>query len=417
MIGQYLRTVWAGFRLALLGRPTLDGSSLTPGMIWVFALAGAALSCGLSYLGVEPPRKFVFDALRTEAFDIVTTLLAGFLLAKAFAEPRLIWRLPALLIAAGFLPLCINYLTHDHLLPHWAKGNSHAYYLWYALMLLWWTGILYQALSVLVADQPVAKRVTLSVYVIGLTTALAYPLDHQRFWEKDFIAENQLRQQNQPKPLVAESVFVEQPRLLGAALTGLAAGEPGKTEMYFVGFGGDGSQKVFMREVQYVARQFRSRFGAEGRTLTLLNDRENPKLLPMASVSNLDEALRVVAQRMNVEEDILFLFLTSHGSRQHELKVELGGVGLHPLSAGKLSQLLRESGIRWRIIVVSGCYSGGFIDSLKDERALIITAARADRTSFGCSDTAEFTYFGRAFFEQALNQTRSFSEAFRKAQL
>ena len=44
-----------------------------------------------------------------------------------------------------------------------------------------------------------------------------------------------------------------------------------------------------------------------------------------------------------------------------------------------------------------------------------MTAARADRTSFGCSDDAEFTYFGRAYLQQALNQTTSFTEAFAKA--
>jgi len=41
-----------------------------------------------------------------------------------------------------------------------------------------------------------------------------------------------------------------------------------------------------------------------------------------------------------------------------------------------------------------------------------MTAARKDRTSFGCSDEAEFTYFGRALVDEALRNTRSFVEAF-----
>jgi hypothetical protein len=39
---------------------------------------------------------------------------------------------------------------------------------------------------------------------------------------------------------------------------------------------------------------------------------------------------------------------------------------------------------------------------------LIITAsAEANKTSFGCTDDADFTYFGRAFFDEALRQEHS----------
>ena len=70
---------------------------------------------------------------------------------------------------------------------------------------------------------------------------------------------------------------------------------------------------------------------------------------------------------------------------------------------------------RDKIIVISSCYSGGFIPALKDERTLIITASRADRVSFGCSEEANFTYFGDALFTQALNQTDDLEHAFKLA--
>jgi len=65
--------------------------------------------------------------------------------------------------------------------------------------------------------------------------------------------------------------------------------------------------------------------------------------------------------------------------------------------------------------VVSACFSGGFIDALRDEGTLVITAARHDRSSFGCDDKADLTYFGRAFFKEALPSSRSFQDAFAKA--
>ena len=88
---------------------------------------------------------------------------------------------------------------------------------------------------------------------------------------------------------------------------------------------------------------------------------------------------------------------------------------LRDLPARELGHLLKESGIRWKVIVVSACYSGGFIEPLRDDSTLIITAARHDRASFGCADENDFTYFGRAFFKESLPLSRSFHDAFSKA--
>jgi len=82
------------------------------------------------------------------------------------------------------------------------------------------------------------------------------------------------------------------------------------------------------------------------------------------------------------------------------------------LPARELRNLLRESRIRWKVVLISACYSGGFVDALKDEHTLVITAARHDRASFGCADENDFTYFGRAFFKESLPRARSFEDAF-----
>jgi hypothetical protein len=67
------------------------------------------------------------------------------------------------------------------------------------------------------------------------------------------------------------------------------------------------------------------------------------------------------------------------------------------------------------VVLVSACFSGGFIDPLKDDGTLVITAARRDRRSFGCADENDFTHFGRAFFKEALPEAKSFQQAFKKA--
>ncbi|MBI3916692.1 MAG: peptidase C13 family protein, partial [Betaproteobacteria bacterium] len=88
---------------------------------------------------------------------------------------------------------------------------------------------------------------------------------------------------------------------------------------------------------------------------------------------------------------------------------------LAPIDPPALKQALDESGIKWKIVVVSACYSGGFIDPLKDENAMIITASSANRQSFGCGNESDSTYLARALFDEALRKTRSFEAAFQVA--
>jgi hypothetical protein len=77
--------------------------------------------------------------------------------------------------------------------------------------------------------------------------------------------------------------------------------------------------------------------------------------------------------------------------------------------------VLEKSSIRYKVIVISACYSGGFVDALKDDTTMVITAAREDRASFGCGTKSEITDFGRAFFVEGMNHNDSFTAAFEEA--
>ena len=63
-------------------------------------------------------------------------------------------------------------------------------------------------------------------------------------------------------------------------------------------------------------------------------------------------------------------------------------------------------------MIISACYSGVFTRPLADPNTLIITAADADHSSFGCKDKKEWTYFGDAFFNTALRRTTNLRDAF-----
>ena len=116
------------------------------------------------------------------------------------------------------------------------------------------------------------------------------------------------------------------------------------------------------------------------------------------------------------DEDVLFLTLSSHGD-QDIVQLSNPPLEMDNLEAAWLREALDASGIRWRVIVVSSCYSGSFIDELSSPTTVVITASAADKMSFGCTNSAEMTYFGQAFFAESLRENTSFEAAFKAASL
>ena len=213
----------------------------------------------------------------------------------------------------------------------------------------------------------------------------------------------------------AEVLLITQGPRIEAEVNRIAASEPGHPGVYFVGFAGVGRQKVFSDEIKLAAQRVSDRYDAEHRTVLLLNDRRDVDSHPIATVEGLKLALKDVAAKMDVEQDVLFLSLSSHGSEDPSLSVSNIGVSLRDLSGADLADALRASGIKWKVIVISACHAGAFIDALHDDNSIILTAAAADRTSFGCSDDRELTYFGEAFYRDALPQSATLQDAFSKA--
>lgn len=213
-----------------------------------------------------------------------------------------------------------------------------------------------------------------------------------------------------PDPL--EEALLNQGGLLQEALAQVPA-STADIELYSLVLAGDGNQSVFLREADYVSDMLKSRFGAVGQ-ITLVNHRDHLADRAMATRENLARAARRLAERSG-PEDLVFVYLTTHGSHEHELVLDQPRLQLADLPADELAAALAPLKERDKVIVISACYSGGYIEPLKDERTLVMTASRADRVSFGCSEEADFTYFGDALFAQALNQTDDLQQAFELA--
>jgi hypothetical protein len=111
----------------------------------------------------------------------------------------------------------------------------------------------------------------------------------------------------------------------------------------------------------------------------------------------------------------MVIYMTSHGARNHALAAAHWPLEVPPVTPEMLRAMLDEAGIRQRVIAVSACYSGGWIEPLATPSSLIMTAADATHTSYGCGTKSELTFFGRAVFDEQLRQTHSFADAFAKA--
>jgi hypothetical protein len=213
----------------------------------------------------------------------------------------------------------------------------------------------------------------------------------------------------------AEALLFDQSARIDEALAAIRPDGSAVAKAFFVGFAGVGDQKVFAQEIGLASRVLSERYGMEGRRLSLLNDERDLERAPLATVSGLRYVLRGLAARMNVDRDVLFLAISSHGAADPAIAVSNADLPLDDLTDEDLAEALEDSGIKWRVVVISACYAGGFIESLKSPRTIVITAAAADRTSFGCSNDRDLTYFGEAFYRDALPEARSLRDAFETA--
>ena len=251
------------------------------------------------------------------------------------------------------------------------------------------------------------------VSVLGVTLADSYLLFDVHLWEmppeEDSTATAQESQDT-------ESAFFDQRAAIDEAVRHLQPQRPGATDLYYVGFAGDGNQGVFRRESLFAQRIFAARMGTATRALQLINDRADHDTFPFASVVGLRYALSRIGAAMDPNDDVLILFLTSHGSREGGIFIRNGATSVaSDLPPSELRSALDDAGIRWRIVVVSACYSGVFVEPLKSDTTAIITAADAQHTSFGCEDDRDLTYFGEAFLRDSLPKAPSLAAAFERA--
>jgi Peptidase C13 family len=405
----WLQNLAAGVRLAFFLRPAALPFHVSANQFIAIAASSLAVSiaCSLALAGLDGFLNL--QALPSEMFWVPLALLSGYLVGRLVHDSRYALLVPIAVGAIG-IPLTIAsslvWFAADHrwlAAPVIAAGATPIYQLVFA----WWALATLVAISRLVG--PSSRRPAIPAAVVALVVFLpAYLVPSEPVWERSFDTQD-AGERAQP---FSESALYAQPELLLAAEQQLRPGRPGVEDLYFVGFAPYASQDVFKKETLSIGKLMDERFDTAGRSILLISHASVADKYPIATLTSLREALDAVAEFIDPEEDVVLLHLTSHGSESHELSVEFRGLELQAIRPEDLRSALDDAGIKWRIVVVSACYSGGFIEALKDEHTMVVTASDAKHTSFGCGNDFDFTYFSKAYYDEALRKTYSFEQAF-----
>jgi hypothetical protein len=402
--------------LGLLLRPGAQPGlppALRPAPLQLVLLFALALALDLSYdlyaVGWAGGR---FDpmALPVVSFWALATLLAAWALAALDRQPQRLLELAT----AGFALACWESVFAYGLAigaDRWPwLDRNYGPLSWAPLI---WSGLAFALLAVrLGAPRPPARRLRVFVLALALLLAPQWAVNPgTRLW----VAAGAQRVLTGPDAPQAEQTLYGQFDLLDDALDAIEPGQSGITELFTISFAGDGTQEVFLNEANGADAVMAEAFGSGDHSLVLANSQGHPQERPFATASALQRALAAMAERMNPDEDVLALVLSSNGTPDHRLVVSMPPYEFEDLTPERLRGLLDDAGIRYRVIVVSACYGGGYVDALAGDDTLVIAAAAADRTSFGCRDGTQWTDFGRAYFAEALTQTASFEGAFRLA--
>lgn len=396
-----LRNLGSGLALLGLRRLTPDRFARNFDQLVALLILNLLIWAGLDTMHAEPGSELRLDGLYGWSFYLLMALFAFSLVARAYgrqADTRALL-IPALSVSpyvlAGFW-----LLTDVPQLDARPALETVA-----AVIYLIFLGVRVIQAAYTTARGGAVFVATLFIVAAPLTLR-ALDLD-TRLWLSDDV------DQSQEADADTEALLYDQSARLVSAVEHMAPREAG-ANVFYLGFAGDGEQEIFKREALFAEQVLGEHFSSEDRSVSLINDSEDRDSYPLASVSALQQSLKLIASRMDTEQDVLVLMLTSHGSPDG-LEVANGSLPLAQLDPADLQRALDASGIKWRVIIVSACYAGVFIDALKGDDTLVITASDAKHSSFGCDDDRDLTYFGEAFLKDSVPGSKTLEEAFRKS--
>lgn len=407
LLGRDLaRNLLAGARLALFLRVRALDFRVSSAQCFALILVCLALWLALGVAQQGIPGEVDTGALAIALAAIPILLAACVLAAGLFGQARLALAFAVVLSASAPAFLLVDYaaeLAWDRAVPDYTVILD-----W--VIVAWAVGIAVRAQIVLTGWRGRSSALALLLFA-ALAAALLEIAPRAQIW----VATSDEDSGDAEPSLTQEEVFHQQGRMLDERLAALEPERRGVPDLYFVGVAGDSGQDTFYSEVESIRDLLDDRFDTEDRSIELINNPATLTEQPIATVSNLRTALSFLGNTINTEEDIVLLHISTHGTSDYQLKLDMPPLELAQLTPSALARMLAESGIKWKVIVISACFSGGFVEPLRGPNTLVITAADAFHSSFGCSYDSDYTWFSEALYDEALRDTFSFEEAFEAA--
>ena len=411
-----------GLRAGFFLPPRTAGRSPAPLQVALLFIAYFAIEVALSRLTFVGPARFdtqawlagwwsslVFVGAAWWAFSAaennsrkgsrLSRVAACFTLSLVAATPSVV--IYELLMAA---------LAHRLIKPS-ARYSVWLYWSIYGVFMFWSFGVL--AVLIRRFSGWTAKTAIFVLVMMACSGVSIWQFD-QRAWQEDYSSQSKA-DADKPRLRLSQQSFEAQQALWATKVNALAPQRDGVAEVYGLVFAPYAAEDVFKRESTLVTDILNQRFDAQGRVLHLLNHGATTQSHLWATPQNAERAIQALAERMDKDNDVLVVYLTSHGGSDFKLAASHWPLDVEPLTPQLLRTALDKAGIRNRVIAVSACYSGGWVAPLAGDNTLVMTAADATHTSYGCGRLSELTYFGRAMFDEQLRKTRSFEQAFANA--
>lgn len=403
-----LNSFFRGVSLACFRPCSKEAFHVSWDALWVVIAFNTLVSVAYQYFDTQPPREFSMNGILGVLSNYGMCFLGAYLTMLPYRSRERLLDYLVIGSYAGVFPT-LFYLAGYKLLERYELNSCQT--ILFIFFLIWLFLVYFRVLYLVTPRHPVRQLAGACIAMCALGGSLYMGEEfYNRLWYHDYSADEQ---DGLFDTITSEELFQKQYLMMQERLSGLRPAVKGKPEVYAVIFAADANQDVFMREGKRVTKILKERLGMDGRVVTLINNEKTTEAYPLATVSNLSHALFYLGGLVQPKEDMVLLYLTSHGGKDGTLETQLSWQhDVMQLDSGRLKALLKENNIKNRAIIVSACYSGSMMEDLKAPDALVIASAARDRMSFGCSQAARMTVFGEAYFTKALQETSQLDKAF-----
>jgi hypothetical protein len=424
-----MKSVRSVLRIALraaIWRATPDGRAVGVPSLLVCAIALATLRIAVQFLAAGPDGAFNPYGLNAAVAWVALDIAVAALFVPAGARTTALSAMLALTFLGEFVTNAVKIALV--LIPSLAAANivfhDHAVapFVLFVVVSLWWIGAMVAVLRSFTPQRRLIAFARGAALWLALVVVFVLVPHAPVFVARNF----DIRTANQWEALAARfaasrqdgssATGLEQAQqsLLQAQISALAPPAKGATNVYALGIAGWADQDVFLKELDGGLAALGGILPIRGHAVRLVNHRETLASLPLANQRNFAAAVHALGQVIDKDNDILLILMTSHGV-QTGFGLRLPNDVVTQLTPQEVVTALDSEGIKNRVVIVSACYAGIFVPPLRNDNTIVITAADANNTSFGCAPERDWTYFGDAFFRQSVRPGWDLQHAFDNA--